>query len=350
MEAMSRKATILFLGLGIAWGIPYLLIKVSMDELSPAMLVLARTVLASALLLPVACYQGALLPVLRRWRPLLVFALVEIAVPWFFLNHAEQSLPSSTTGLLMAAVPLVGAGLALVTRRSERLGWAGWLGLFIGLAGVVALVGLDVAGSDRLAAASLIVVAVGYAVGPVILSRGLAGLPGIGIMAAALSIVALIYLPITVLGGQLPATMPSAKVLGSVAVLAVVCTAAAFLMLFELTTLIGPVRVTAITYLNPAVAVLAGAVVLDEVITGWTVLGFLLVLAGAFLITRKPGVPDRPAVASPSDPGQVAQDTEPVRMDGVAPSRLTSIGTSATRTYGPIPEVAKLTRMVPGAD
>ncbi len=299
---MSRRATILFIALGIAWGIPYLLIKVSVAELSPAMLVLARTFLASALLLPIAIHQGAVLPVLRRWRPLVLFTLAEIAVPWLILNTAEQSLPSSTTGLLMAAVPLVGAALALISRRRENLGWSGWLGLLVGLAGVMALVGLDVHGSDRMAALSLIVVAIGYATGPVILSGPLAGLPGMGIMALALTLVALMYVPIVLISGQFPAAVPSGQVLASVGVLAVVCTAAAFLMLFELTALIGPVRVTAITYLNPAVAVLAGAVLLNEPVTAWTVLGFVLVLAGAYLITRRPEV-----VAPAADPCTVPE-------------------------------------------
>lgn len=304
---MSRRATILFLALGIAWGIPYLLIKVSVAELSPAMLVLARTALASALLLPIAVYQGAVIPVLRRWRPLLLFTVAEIAVPWLFLNHAEQSLPSSTTGLLMAAVPLVGAVLALVTGRDERLGASGWTGLLLGLLGVMALVGLDVQGSDRLAALSLAIVAVGYAIGPVILSRGLAGLPGIGIMALSITLVTLMYLPIVIVGGQLPDTVPSGRVLLSVGVLAAVCTAAAFLILFELTRLIGPVRVTAITYLNPAVAVLAGAVLLSEPITVWTVCGFVLVLAGAHLITRRAEVSAGPrVVVKPADPATAA--------------------------------------------
>ncbi len=285
---MSRRATILFIALGIAWGIPYLLIKVSVGELSPSALVLIRTALASAMLLPIALYQGAVMPVLRRWRPLLMFALTEIAVPWLFLNHAEQTLPSSTTGLLLAAIPLVGATVALITGRSEGLGRIGWLGLFTGLAGVVALVGLDVQGSDRMAALSLVVVALGYAIGPRVLAGSLAGLPGVGIMSLSLTLVALIYLPVVLITGQFPAAVPSGPVLVSLTLLAVICTAAAFLMLFELTRLIGPVRVTAITYLNPAVAVLAGAVVLSEPITAWTVLGFVLVLSGAFLITRKP--------------------------------------------------------------
>jgi drug/metabolite transporter (DMT)-like permease len=333
---MSRRAAVLLLALGVAWGIPYLLIKVSVAELTPAMLVLSRTAVAAVVLVPIAVYQDAIRPVLRHWRPLLVFTVAEIAVPWLFLNHAEQTLPSSTTGLLMAAVPLVGACLAIARGNADRLGATGWLGLLIGLAGVIALVGLDVKGSDRLAAASLLVVALGYALGPVILSSGLAGLPALGIMAVSISLVALIYTPVVLLSGGLPAAMPSAKVLASVVVLGLVCTALAFVMLFELTALIGPVRVTAITYLNPAVAVLAGVVLLSEPVTGWTVLGFVLVLAGAFLITSRPSVPADPAdPAVPAVPagtaGTAGQDA-PVRIEGISLAGSTLTGTSTTRT------------------
>ncbi|HEY9351183.1 MAG TPA: EamA family transporter, partial [Acidothermales bacterium] len=167
---MSRRGLWLFVTLGVAWGIPYLLIKIAVTELSPAELVLARTTLAALLLLPIAALRGAIGPALRRFKPVAAFTLVEIAIPWLFLNRAETRLPSSTTGLLIAAVPLVGLLVAFLMGRAERLGRVGWLGLASGFAGVAALVGLDVGGSDLVAVAELGVVVVGYAVGPAILA------------------------------------------------------------------------------------------------------------------------------------------------------------------------------------
>ena len=106
----------------VIWGIPYLLIRVAVRELAPATLVFARTGLASAALLPVAAYRRELRPLLAAWRPLLVFAAVEIGVPWLLLNTAETHLESSLTALLVAATPLVAALIVMATRHEDRLG------------------------------------------------------------------------------------------------------------------------------------------------------------------------------------------------------------------------------------
>jgi drug/metabolite transporter (DMT)-like permease len=291
---VSRRAAGLFLALGLVWGIPYLLIKVALEEISPAQLVLARTGIAALVLLPIALAQGAVRPVLQQWRWLLMFATVEIAVPWVFLGEAETRLPSSTTGLLVAAVPLAGLAIAFATGRAERLTPGAWLGLTLGLVGVAALVGLDVSGSDLGAVAEVGVVVVGYAAGPAILSRPLQGLPGIGIMASALTVTALVYVPVVLASDGVPGPVPSGKVVWCVLALATVCTAAAFMLLFALVGEVGPVRATTITYLNPAVAVVAGAVFLGEQVTVWTVVGFVLVVSGSYLVNRR-GRPARPA-------------------------------------------------------
>jgi drug/metabolite transporter (DMT)-like permease len=291
---VSRRAAVLFLALGVVWGIPYLLIKVAIDELSPAQLVLARTGLAALILLPIALAQGALRPVLRRWGWLLLFAVVEIAVPWVLLGSAETRLPSSTTGLLVAAVPLAGLVIAFATGRAERLAAVAWLGVVLGIVGVTALVGLDIGGSDLGAVAEVGVVVIGYAAGPAMLSRPLQGLPGIGIMSAALTVTAVVYVPVVLVTDGVPGALPSAKVIWSVLALAVVCTAAAFMLLFALVNEVGPVRATTITYLNPAVAVVAGAVVLGEPVTVWTIVGFTLVVTGSYIVNRG-GRPHPPA-------------------------------------------------------
>jgi drug/metabolite transporter (DMT)-like permease len=288
---VNRRAAVLFIALGLAWGIPYLLIKVAVRELPPSTLVLSRTALAALILLPLALARHEVVPVLRRWRPVLAYTVAEIVLPWLFLSRAEQHLPSSTTGLLITAVPIVGVLVARASGRAERLGGRGWLGLALATAGVAALVGLDLSGSDLPAVAEMVVVVVGYAAGPAILARGLSEVSGLGVMAVSLTASALIYVPVVLIGPGLPAQLPSGRVIASVAVLAVVCTAAAFLMLFALVAELGPVRSTAIVYLNPIVAIAAGAVFLHERITVWTLLGFSLALAGSFLITRRTSDP-----------------------------------------------------------
>lgn len=300
---MDRRAALLFVGLGFVWGIPYLLIKVSVEELDPAVLVLARTAIAALVLVPIAAARGVLGPVLKHWKIVAAYAVIEIAIPWVLLGHAEETLPSATTGLLIAATPLVGVGLAFATGRSEHLGASGWAGLLLGIAGVGALVGLDVQGSDRLAVLMILVVAIGYATGPLMISRtAMKDASGLGVIAVSVAMVAIAYVPIVAFGPGFPTAMPSDEVIASVVVLGLVCTAAAFVMLFALVGLIGPVRATAITYLNPAVAIVAGAVFLSETITTWTLVGFGLVIAGSVLITRQPARVEGEFDAIPVEP------------------------------------------------
>lgn len=293
---MTRRAIILFAALSIAWGIPYLLIKISVVELDPAMVVLGRSALGGLILLPLALARRQVLVVLKRWRPLIAYTLIEIVVPWYFLSSAEQKLPSSTAGLLIAAVPLVGVAVAFLFGRPARLSGGNWLGIGVGMLGVAALVGLDVSGSDLIGVAEIAVVVVCYALGPAILSRWMSDLPGVGVVAVSLSLTALIYIPFVAFTGGFPTRVPSLPVILSIVALAAVCSAAAFLIMFALVAEIGPMRMTTITYVNPAVAIVAGALVLGERITIWTVLGFGLVLAGSFLVTRHRRPPEPDAV------------------------------------------------------
>jgi drug/metabolite transporter (DMT)-like permease len=287
---MTRRGLVLFCLMSVIWGIPYLFIRVTVAEISPAALVLARTVIAAAILLPIALARADVRPILARWRWLVAFAAVEIAIPWIALGSAEQHLSSSLAGLLVAGVPLVGAVIAFTTRGADRISQLGLVGLLIGLIGVAAIVGADYQASDTTALIELAIVVVGYALGPAILARRLAGLPSIGIMALSLTLTAIVYVPIAAL--QWPAAMPSTNVVGSVVILAVVCTAAAFLLFAALIAEIGPVRATVITYFNPAVAAVLGVVVLNETFTVGMAAGFALVILGSTLATRRRREPE----------------------------------------------------------
>jgi drug/metabolite transporter (DMT)-like permease len=280
----------------VIWGIPYLLIKVAVEYLSPVTLVFLRTAGGAALMVPVAAARGQLRPVLSHWRIILVYTAVEIAVPWLLLSHAETRLSSSLTGLLIAAVPLVGAVIATVSGDDERLSTVRVTGLLVGVVGVAALLGFDVNGGDLGAVAEMAVVVVGYAIGPILIKRRLSQLPSAGVIAASLAVSAVAYLPWAM--ASLPSAAPPARVVGSVVTLAVVCTAVAFLVFFALVDEAGPARATVFTYINPAVAVLLGVTVLAEPFTTGKAIGLPLVLAGSYLATRRTAVP-APAVEFP---------------------------------------------------
>lgn len=280
---MTRRGWWLFLGLGLIWGIPYLLIKVAVRELTPASLVFVRTAIGALVLLPVALRRGRMRELLPRWRPLLLYTAVELLVPWGLLSEVERRVSSSLAGLVVAAVPLVGALLARLSGH-EGLGGRRLTGLVVGLMGVVALLGLDVGSGDALAVGELALVVTGYAVGPLVIARALGDLPSIDVVVASLGLAALAYAPAGI--AQLPASMPSWPVVGAVVGLGLLCTAVAFLFFFALIAEVGPVRATVITYVNPAVAVAAGVTLLGEPLTAGTAAGFVLILAGSWLATR----------------------------------------------------------------
>jgi drug/metabolite transporter (DMT)-like permease len=289
---VSRRGWLLFVAMGVIWGVPYLLIKVAVEEIEPSVLVLGRTLLAGLILLPVALMRGHLRGLRAAWLPIIAFALIEIAGPWLLLGVAEQRLSSSLTGLLLASVPLVAALLAWLgagrwSPADDRPDVRRVIGLLVGVAGVSALVGFEVGSGDAWSVVAVAGVSVCYAVGPVILTRWLSDLPGLGVITVSLLVTALIYLPIGV--AQVPDRMPAAKVVWSVVGLAVICTAVAFVVFFELIAEVGPSRATVITYLNPAVALLLGVAILNESFTVATAVGFALILAGSVLATRSRG-------------------------------------------------------------
>jgi len=280
---MSRRGWILFIVLGLLWGMPYLLIRIAVGTIDPLVVAGSRTLIGALLLLPVALHRNALGAAFRNWKWLLAFTLIEISVPWVLLGHAETRLTSSTAGLLIAIVPLFAA--IIVSRLGhERLEARRMLGLGVGFAGVALLVGLDIHFSDLLAVLATIVVSLCYAIGPIIIDRKLNNVPAIGVITASLILATLIYLPFA------PFLWPTefnASAVWSVAGLGVLCTAAAFMIFFALIAEVGPARATVITYVNPAVAIVLGALVLNEPLTTGMMIGFPLVILGSYLGTTR---------------------------------------------------------------
>jgi drug/metabolite transporter (DMT)-like permease len=282
---VTRRGWLLFAAMGVIWGVPYLLIKVAVADLSPASLVFLRTSTGALVLLPIAASRGSIRPLRPHWRWVLLYTVVEVAVPWMFLSDAERHISSSLAGLLIAAVPFIGALLALVTGGDDRLDTRRLAGLLVGFVGVAALVGFDVSGTALGAVGEIAVVVICYALGPMIIARRLGGVPAVGVVTASLVLTAIGYAPVGIL--QLPSHAPSAQVILALAGLGVVCTAAAFLLFFALIAEVGPVRATVITYVNPAVALALGVAVLSEPFTAATVAGFVLIVLGSFLATSR---------------------------------------------------------------
>lgn len=286
-ERMSGQAWALFAAMSVIWGLPYLFIKIAVVEVGPTALVFARTALALVLLVPIAIRSGALRPALRRWQPAAVFGVLEMGIPWLLLGHAELRISSALAGLLLAAVPIIGALVTAVLGDRHNIAPVRVVGMVLGLVGVGALVGIDSAGGhlDLLSVLELLVVAVCYAVAPIIIDRQRNPPPAIGTVTVSIMFVTVAYLPFGVPG--LARAWPlGADVAGSLLVLGLLCTAIAFVLFFRLIAAAGPVRAVTITFINPAVAIVLGILVLSEQFTTGMLIGFPLVIAGSFLATR----------------------------------------------------------------
>src|SRR5256884_626774 len=290
--AVSRKGWVLFAAMCLLWGIPYLFIKVAVEEVSVPVVVFARTAIGAVLLLPLAMRSGQLGVLRRHWRPLVAFAALEIIVPWGLLSQSERKLPSSLAGLLIAAVPIISVVTARLTGGTERLSPRRWAGLAVGLGGVAVLAAPDLGGGSGLPVAEVLLVALGYATAPLIAARKLADVPALPMTAACLSLGALVWLPAAIV--TWPHRVPSGRALGSLAALGVICTACAFLVFLALIREAGTSRAMVFTYVNPAVAVAAGVRLLSQPLTLPIALSFALIPAGSPLAppTRpRPGAP-----------------------------------------------------------
>jgi drug/metabolite transporter (DMT)-like permease len=282
---VSRRAWIAFATVSVLWGVPYFLIKVAVNDVQPAFVAWSRIALGAAILLPIAWQNGAMRGLRERWRPILAFSIVEVAVPFTAVPVGERYVSSSLAAILIAAVPLTIAVMSIRFDPDDRpTGWR-LAGLFVGLAGVVALVGIDVAGRPRelIGVGCLVIATIGYAGGPMIVRAKLAGLNSLGTVAVSLGISTVLLAPAGL--ASLPGHVPPAKVIASIAGLGIACTAVALAVMFALIAEAGPSRASVITYINPVIAVTLGVAFLGESLGAGAVAGLLLILAGSWLAT-----------------------------------------------------------------
>jgi len=273
--------------MGVLWGIPYLLIRIAVRQLDPGVLVLARTGPVAILLVPLVLQRRQFGLLVRNVRWIVVFGVAEFGVPWYLMATSERHITSSLTSLLICAVPMFSVLAAWLRRTGEHISAKRLGGLSVGAQGVALLVGLSISGGSFEWIAFMLVVALGYTIGPIILATKLAHVPGPVVVAGATGAVALAWIPWSI--AHWPVAI-SAETWSAIGVLSIVCTAGAFLTFFELVKEVGSTRSVVVTYVNTALAVVLGIVLLNEPLTVGIVLGFPLVLIGSVLATSRASV------------------------------------------------------------
>jgi len=285
---MSARTWAAFAALGVIWGVPYFFIKLALQELSPFVIAWGRLTLAALIMLPLAWHRGALRGIGAHLGAIAAFAVVEFAVPFAAISIGERWIDSATTGILIASVPLTITVIARFFGLHEPLDRWRFAGLVAGLLGVVALLGLGSVSWPLgwAGVGCMLLATTGYAVGPLIIQRHLRGLDSLGPIALSLVIASLVLVIPAV--ATLPRITPSMTTLASVAVLGVLCTALAMLLMFHLVSHAGPARASVITYINPVVATLLGVWLLHERLGPGGIAALALILFGSWLATRGP--------------------------------------------------------------
>ena len=285
---MSKTGWVNFGIVGLLWGIPYLFLKVAVGELEPSVIVISRTLIGALLLAPLAIKRSIFWLPIKRWPFLLLYSACELIGPWYLITHAEQKINSGLTGLLIATTPIWAAILASIFGDKTVWHKSRLFGLIVGFIGVIAVVGLEsvTGNSDLISIAMVLIASMGYAYAINMVNRRIPEVPGLALNTWAMIITSIVFLPFAVV--QRPTQMPSVEVVLSVIGLGVLCTALAFTMFFKVIAEIGPPRASLVTYLNTAVAVVLGIIILSEPITLGIVLGLPLVLIGSYFASRKP--------------------------------------------------------------
>ncbi len=286
---MSRRALFHFAVSGLFWGIPYLLMKVAVRDIEPAVIVCGRVLIGAAILIPIAMRQKVLMDAIRGWRYVLPYAIFEMMIPWILITNAEKQISSGLAGLLIATVPIWSTIFASMSGdktvwHSKRL-----VGMLVGFIGLIGLVGYEsiIGSSDPLSIAMMLVAAISYSYAVNMISQKLPDVSGIAINGLAMVFTSIAYAPLMIV--QFPevsaVSMESAV---SLLALGVFSTALAFISFFIVLKEIGPARASIGTYVNTAVAVVLGVMILSEPLTIGIMVGLPLVMIGSYLASRKP--------------------------------------------------------------
>ncbi|MGH2837541.1 MAG: DMT family transporter [Thermoleophilaceae bacterium] len=291
LVGVDRRSWTLLGFLAAIWGASYLFIKIGLEDFSPAMVVFLRTLLAAAVLAPLALARGAFAGLAARWWPVTVLAAVQVAGPFLLISWGEEEISSSLAGILVASAPILTALLAIFVDRDERPTRVGAIGIGIGIVGVALLLGVDVGGDSAALVGGLAVVlaSLGYAIGGFYLKAHFKDTQPIGVVTSAMFASALLALPLAL--ATFPADAPGAGPIAAMAALGAGGTGIAFVIFYTLIADVGPTKASIVAYVAPVFAVIYGVAFRDEPFTLGTVVGMALILGGSWIAAqgRLPG-------------------------------------------------------------
>jgi drug/metabolite transporter (DMT)-like permease len=288
---MSRKGWALFALVGVLWGVPYLFMKVAVEELSTPVIVFSRLLIGAAVLVPLALYEKTLRPALKYWKYIALYAVAEMVIPWTLITNAQKDLSSGVVALLVATVPIWATLFAHHTGDSTAAHRTRIFGIALGLIGIIFLVGIETLNDfgNMRALIQVLIASASYAYAVNMITRKAPDTSGVAINGIAMALSTVIFAPFALT--HLPTTTPSSEAILATIGLGVICTAFAFWVFFIVLNEIGAARASLVVYPNTAVAVVLGIFLLDEQLTLAIAIGLPMVLLGSYFASRKPSAP-----------------------------------------------------------
>jgi drug/metabolite transporter (DMT)-like permease len=279
---VHRREVVLLLTLASIWGASFLFIKLGVDEVEPAVVVLGRLVVGVAVLVPVVLLRGAIPGLRAMWIPCVVLGALNNAVPYWLIAFAETRIDSGLAAVIQAAAPILTVVLATRIDPSQRVRGLRLVGVAVGFVGVALLVGVQ-EGSQLVGALAVLGTATCYAVSVLYAGRTVRSFPPLEVAIGQLGVGMLLALPFGL--AQLPSEAPPAKAVAAIVALGALSTGVAYLLYFTLIARAGASRAILVTYLVPAFALVYGTVFLDEPVTLSALAGLVLILGGTALGT-----------------------------------------------------------------
>jgi drug/metabolite transporter (DMT)-like permease len=286
---LTPRQLVMFLALSAIWGASYLLIKIALDGLNASVIVFGRIAIATVILWfavrALTDYGRAIAFARRHLWEIVLLGLLSITLPFMLISYGETQITSGLTGILVAPGPLFVALFAPLLDPSERVDRRGALGLLIGFAGVIVLVGIDTVHDfgEFIGSLAVLGAACSYGLGAMYAKLRLAhaGVPPLVMSLFSCAAAALMTLPFA--AATVSGANPDLGEIAAVVSLGVIGTALAFVLYYSLIAETGAGRASLVGYMIPPIALAYGAILLNEHITPASIVGLVLILGGVAL-------------------------------------------------------------------
>ncbi|RLT23529.1 MAG: DMT family transporter [Chloroflexi bacterium] len=279
---MTARQTGILLLLGAIWGAAFMLIKIAVSDVAPATLVAVRIAITAVILYAAMRVSGVTLPRERQsWFNFYSVGMFGLVIPFLLISWGQRLIPSSTTAILGATTPLFTALINIVTRAEEKINVERIIGLIVGFVGVIVAIGITGATEgDWIGELCVLGAAVCYAISALYSRRVFGGMkpivPSTGQMIASASLL----IPIALIWDGMPTVLPSAQSITALLILAVFCTAIAYILYYQLIDSVGATKASMVSFLIAPFGVVYGSVFLQEPINPNAIAGLAIIIVG----------------------------------------------------------------------